>query len=155
MCVSKTNFLFPSPAQSERCVKVKVMSDSLLPHGLQPTRLLHPWHSPGKNTGVGSCCPLQGILPTQGSNPDLPHCRRILYHLSYQGTPAFPSYSSNFLLSLSAVLQLSPISLCPFSLKSTLIIIFTSIMPSKLLHPKSLMVSMMPNLLSSLKPQLP
>ena len=30
-----------------------VMSDSLRPHGLQPTRLLHPWNSPGKNTGVG------------------------------------------------------------------------------------------------------
>ena len=71
------------------------------------------------------------------------------------GNPLFPSYSSNFLLSFSAVLQLSPISLCPFSLKSTLIIIFTSIMPSKLLHLKSLMVSMMPNLWSSLKPQLP
>ena len=29
------------------------MSDSVQPHGLQPTRLLHPWDSPGKNTGVG------------------------------------------------------------------------------------------------------
>ena len=29
------------------------MSDSLQPHGLQPTRLLRPWDSPGKNTGVG------------------------------------------------------------------------------------------------------
>ena len=29
------------------------MSDSVWPHGLQPTRLLHPWDSPGKNTGVG------------------------------------------------------------------------------------------------------
>ena len=40
--------------------------------------------SPGKNTGVGCHALLQGILPTQGSNPDLPHCRQILYHLSYQ-----------------------------------------------------------------------
>ena len=30
------------------------MSDSVRPHGLQPTRLLHPWDSPGKHTGVGS-----------------------------------------------------------------------------------------------------
>ena len=30
---------------------------------------------------------LQGIFPTQGSNPDLRHCRWILYHLSYQGSP--------------------------------------------------------------------
>ena len=29
------------------------MSDSVRPHGLQPTRLLCPWDSPGKNTGVG------------------------------------------------------------------------------------------------------
>ena len=29
------------------------MSDSVQPHGLQPTRLLHPWDAPGKNTGVG------------------------------------------------------------------------------------------------------
>ena len=29
------------------------MSDSFWPHGLQPARLLHPWHFPGKNTGVG------------------------------------------------------------------------------------------------------
>ena len=36
----------------------------------------------GKNTGVG-CHALQGIFSTQGSNPDLPHCRQILYHLSH------------------------------------------------------------------------
>ena len=29
----------------------------------------------------------RGIFPTQGLNPDLPHCRQILYHLSYQGSP--------------------------------------------------------------------
>ena len=43
--------------------------------------------SPGKNTGVGYHALLQGILPTQGSNPGLLHCRRILYHLRYQGSP--------------------------------------------------------------------
>ena len=42
--------------------------------------------SPGKNTGVGCHALLQGISPTQGSNPGLPHCRRILYHLNHQGT---------------------------------------------------------------------
>ena len=40
--------------------------------------------SPGQNTGVGSLSLLQGIFPTQGSNGGLPHCRRILYQLSYQ-----------------------------------------------------------------------
>ena len=85
------------------------MSDSLWPHGLGPARLLCPWNSPGKNTGVGSCSLLQGIFPTQGSNPGLPHCskisllqgifptqglnpglrhcRWILYCLSHQGSP--------------------------------------------------------------------
>jgi len=33
-----------------------VVSDSLQPHGLQPTRLLHPWDFPGKSTGVGCHC---------------------------------------------------------------------------------------------------
>ena len=34
-------------------ISCSVVSDSLQPHGLQPTRLLYPWDSPGKNTGVG------------------------------------------------------------------------------------------------------
>ena len=59
-----------------RKVKVySVASDSLWPHGLYS-----PWNSPGQNTGVGSLSLLQGIFPTQGSNPGLPHCRQILYH---------------------------------------------------------------------------
>ena len=41
--------------------------------------------SPGKNTEVGCHAFLQGIFPTQGSNPSLLHCRQIFYHLSYQG----------------------------------------------------------------------
>jgi len=40
--------------------------------------------SPGKNMGVGCHALLQGIFPTQGSNPGLPHCRRILYHLNHK-----------------------------------------------------------------------
>ena len=35
------------------CQVTSVVSDSVQPHGLQPTRLLRPWDSPGKNTGVG------------------------------------------------------------------------------------------------------
>ena len=42
-----------------------------------------------KNTGVGNLSLLQGIFPIQGSNPGLPHCRQILYHLSHQGSPNF------------------------------------------------------------------
>ena len=41
----------------------------------------------GKNTGVGCHAFLQGIVSTQGSNPGLPHCRQILYHLSHQESP--------------------------------------------------------------------
>ena len=44
------------------------MSDSLQPYGLSPARLLCPWDSPGKNTGVGSHTLLQGIFLTQVSN---------------------------------------------------------------------------------------
>ena len=42
-------------------------------------QVLCPWDSPGKNTGVGCHFFLQGIFPTQGSNPGLLHCRQILY----------------------------------------------------------------------------
>ena len=51
-----------------------VISDSWWPRGLQPTRLLCPWDFLGNNTGVGSHSLLQGIFPTQGSNPGLPCC---------------------------------------------------------------------------------
>ena len=54
-----------------------VMYDSL--HGLYS-----PWNSPGKNTGVGSLSLLQGIFPTQGSNPGLPYCKWILCQLSHR-----------------------------------------------------------------------
>ena len=56
------------------------------PHGLQHARLLCPWDSPGKNTGAGCHFLLQGIFPTQESNPGLLHCRQILYPLSYEGS---------------------------------------------------------------------
>ena len=67
-------------------VSCSTMSDSLRPHGLQPTMLLCPQNSPGKNTGVDSHSILQGIFPTQGLNPGLLHYRQILYGLSYQGS---------------------------------------------------------------------
>jgi len=61
--------------------EVKLLS-RVPPHGLY-----NPWNSPGQNTWVGSCSLLQGIFPTQGSNPGLPHCRQILYQLSHKGSP--------------------------------------------------------------------
>ena len=75
-------FCLPLPA----CVP-SVVSNSVQPCGLQPTRLLCPRDSPGKNTRGGCHALIQGIFPTQASNPGLPHCRKILYHLSHQGSP--------------------------------------------------------------------
>ena len=63
-----------------------VVSDSLQPHGLWPTRLLCPRDPPGKNTRVSCHFLFQGIFPTQGSNPGLPHCSWTLYCLSHQGS---------------------------------------------------------------------
>ena len=54
------------------------------PQTVEPIRPLCSWNSPGQNTGVGSHSLLQGIFPTQGLNPGLPHGRQILYHLSHQ-----------------------------------------------------------------------
>ena len=73
-----------------------VMSDSLPPHRLWPTRLLCPWDFPGKNTRVGCHFLLQGIFPTQGSNPGLLHCRQMLYPLSHQGSLSLWKWSSNY-----------------------------------------------------------
>ena len=58
-------------------------------HRLDPwlKKFHSPWNSPGQNTGVGSLSFLQKVFPIQGSNPGIPHCRWIIYHLSYQGSP--------------------------------------------------------------------
>ena len=68
-------------------VKVKVVFDSLRPHGLYT-----PWNSPGQNTGVGSFSLLQGIFPTQGTKSGLPHCRQVLYQLNHKGSPRMPEW---------------------------------------------------------------
>ena len=71
-----------------------VVSSSLWPH-----ELYTPWTSPGQNTGVGSHSLLQGIFPTQGLNPGLPHFRQIFYQLSHQESPGFwPSFPTPVLL---------------------------------------------------------
>ena len=82
---------------SQRIESCSVMSDYLRPHVLYT-----PWNSPGQNTGVGSLSLLQGIFPTQGWNPGLPHFRWILYQLSQKGSPrilewvAYPFCSRSF-----------------------------------------------------------
>ena len=102
-----------------------VVSDSLWPYGLYS-----PWNSPGQNTGVGRRSFLQGIFPTQASNPGLPHCRWILYQLSYHfffqhfNLPLFCYFSPSYFLSISQLLLLY-FQLSLFSL-STLHFIFIS-----------------------------
>ena len=58
---------------AEQCSVTSVISDSLQLYGLWPIRLLCPWDSPGKNTGLGCHALLQGIFPTQKSSPCLLH----------------------------------------------------------------------------------
>ena len=69
------------------------VSDSLWPPWtsmeFSMARILQNTHilPPGQNTGMGSCSLLQGIFPTQGSDPDLPHYRWILYQLNHKRSP--------------------------------------------------------------------
>ena len=64
--------------------------------------LYSPWNFLVQNTGVGSLSLLQGIFSTQGSNPGLPHCRRIVYQLNCKGSQrilewvAYPFSSRSF-----------------------------------------------------------
>ena len=75
----KSSSLDKSSEWSESC--------SVVFESLQPHELYSPWHSLGQSTEVGNRSLLQGIFPTQGSNPGLPQCGWILYHLSHQGSP--------------------------------------------------------------------
>ena len=54
--------------------------------------------------GVFSHSPLQGIFPTQGLNLGIQHCRQILYHLKYQGTP-YQGYLFQFRLGQKEIIQ--------------------------------------------------
>ena len=85
----ETTIAFQHSSSIKKKWSRSAVSDSLRPHELGPTRILRPWDFPGKSTGVGCHFLLQGIFPTQGSNPGLPHCRQMLYHLSHQGSPMY------------------------------------------------------------------
>ena len=65
-------------------------SATLEAHGLLSTAFFS-----GKNTGAGSLSLLQGIFPTQGSNPGLLYCRQILYQLNHQGSPFTSLFEAN------------------------------------------------------------
>ena len=81
---SESDFWIKLSSESE---SRSVVSDSLRAHGRWPSRLLCPWNSLGKSTGVGSRPLLKGTFPTQGLNPGLLCCRQILYCLSHEGSP--------------------------------------------------------------------
>ena len=74
------------------CVKSYQSCLTLRPHGPQLARILCPWDSPGKNTGVGCHVLLQGIFPTQGWNPRLLH----LLHWQVGSLPLLASGKSSY-----------------------------------------------------------
>ena len=113
---------FPSPMHESETWKwsLSVVSDSSWPHGLQPTRLLHPWDFSGKSTGVGCHFLLQGIFPTQGSNPGLLHCRQTVNCLSHHRslisfccTAKWFSYTHTYILFHYGLLQDSKYGIVP------------------------------------------
>ena len=79
--------LVKSPSMGCAVLSCSVVSDSAIPMTCSPPGSSVHGDSSGKNTGVVCHALLKGIFPPQGSNPDLPHCRQILYHLSHQGSP--------------------------------------------------------------------
>ena len=98
------------------------MSDSSRPHGLQPTRLLRPWDFPGKSTGVGCHCLLQGSFQTGESWPSVLECcvcvcvcvcvfNELFLHLLlclmkiHHLEAGYGDWPSDFLLPLSASLS--------------------------------------------------
>ena len=80
-----------------------VVSDSLQPHGLWPTRLLYLWDSPGKNIGVGCHALLQGTFPARGSN----HCLLCLLYWQVGSLPLVPPGKLLTLCSVFTVCSLS------------------------------------------------
>ena len=101
------------------------MSDSLRPRGLQPTRLLGPWDFPGKSTEVGFHFLLQGIFPTQGSNPGLPHCRQTLLPSDLPGKPHMYvcyTYKNIFFIRLFSIIgDYNILSIVPCAIQQILV----------------------------------
>ena len=95
-------------------LRCSVESDPMWPYGLYPTRLLCPWYSYGKNTGVRCNFLLQGIFPTQASNPHL----LCLLHWQADSLPLAPSgkcihlFASNGIISFFSWLSNISLYLC-------------------------------------------
>ena len=71
-------------------------SCSVMSNSFQPCGLYSPRNSSGQNTGVGSPSLLQGVFPTQGSNPGLLHQRWIIYQVSHKESPTLQFSSVQF-----------------------------------------------------------
>ena len=85
-------------------------SCSVVSSFLWPRGPYSPLNSPGQNPGVGSPSLLQGIFPTQGLNPGLPHCRWILYQVSHKGSPNNSSQITGHMVKAPKGLYLLPSS---------------------------------------------
>ena len=83
-------------SQCAMCYVTSTMSDFLLFYGLQPDRLLCPWDSPGKNTGVGCHALLKGLFLTQRLNPCLLCCLHWQVGSLSLVPPEKPIYPSGF-----------------------------------------------------------
>ena len=97
-----------SPSRITQGPGHRSVSDPMWLYGLQPTRLLPPWNSPGKSTGVGCHFLLQGIFQTQGSNWSLLHLLHWQVYslpLSFLGNPFVSLSVSQFLSKIPAVFK--------------------------------------------------
>ena len=110
----------------KHCESRSIVSNSSWPHGLYS-----PWNSPGQNTWVGCRSLLQGIFPTQGSNPGLPQCRWILYQLSHQVSLIWIFETHNF---CSVWLSYSMSDSSPDVLSKPHLCLFTPLSPSPHQH---------------------
>ena len=72
------------------CWVISVVSDSVWPHRQQPTRLLHPWDSPGKNTGVG-CHFLLQCMKMKSESEVAQSCLTLRYPMDCVAHQAPPS----------------------------------------------------------------
>ena len=84
---------FPSPVGEREKWKGSrsVVSDPSRPHGLQATRLLRPWDFPGKSTGVGCHCLIDGLSCQQ-------ICAKQAYLLPQKYLPTHDELHSRILL---------------------------------------------------------
>ena len=117
VCVCLWHFLIPRMKKEQKrtqrssliaiscCLVAKLFKSFVTLWTLGPARALCSWDFPGKNAAVNFHSLLQGIFPTQGLNPGLPHCRQMLYRLSYVGR-FYPQITFNFLYKKCSVLCL-------------------------------------------------